>query len=134
MKKLLLITLVATPVIANSADWKIISYSGIDSYDEKTTSIDKGSIVKEGAYKKAWVREAYTNVIEFDKTIKYNSGKTLFYFDCNKKTAYITNVIYYLDDKRTFFTNRKLDKHDFIDIAPETTGEDMLNFVCQYNE
>lgn len=134
MKELLLIALLTISFVAHSAEWEIVSYSGLDSYDEKTISIDKKSIAKEGIYKKAWVLEKYSNEIEFDKTIKYNSGKTLFYFDCNKKNAYITNVIYYLDGKGVFFTNRKLEKNDFRDIAPETTGEDMLNFVCTYNQ
>ena len=132
MKRIVATLLAAACLNASAADWKLASVG-----EKFHIFVDTTSISKYGKNHKAWTIWSYDESLILDDHLKtpYRSLKQLTYFDCALKRSENIHTIYYEGDLGTGKTQKsaayKFDAKDMVDIAPETDGDEMLNFVCK---
>jgi hypothetical protein len=96
-------------------------------------NIDTQSIVKNGKFKKAWIKINYSENQEKElfSPNGYNQMKSLWYFDCKAQTISATQSILYLDDTDVNTSIVDISKAIFREPAPESYGETAMKFVCK---
>ena len=67
------------------------------------------------------------------KLKKTQTTKTLFYVDCNEDKISVCRILYYDKDGNVLVDDKYCEYFvDYSDIVPETVGEYILNYVCNY--
>lgn len=131
MKRIVFALTVLTSGSTLAADWQKVSSS-----DEAVYRMDFASVSTVGPYRKAWVTAEFVNAKELDTypKKKYQSAKSLWYFDCKNGLLSIPKSIYYagesangevVDQSSSKFDARLLD-----DVTPDTVGETIHKAAC----
>jgi hypothetical protein len=129
--------LAALPSVSDAADWHQISVMP----DGGSVEIDRSSLAKgPGGTKKAWFRWIYGKSQRLPSAIPksdpnvyyYSQGLTLELFNCAERTSATTQSIY-RNGEGGHIGSYSLAPHEatWSEVAPETVGETMLNYVCK---
>lgn len=98
--------------------------------------MDGDSVVKVGAYRKAWVKETYGKPEETDSYPKkaYNGAKLLYYYNCEIGTSVPVQKVLYADQGATgdVVESRsvKFKAENMIEVVPDSVGEALLRAAC----
>jgi hypothetical protein len=117
--------------VAQASDWQVISSNG-----DKSLFMDFSSVASVGNYRKAWIMSNYSKEQPLSQFMssRYASAKTLFYFDCSKRTITSTQDVKYSQingggevvSSQTF----KFAPAALSDVIPDTEGELFLQVAC----
>jgi hypothetical protein len=115
--------LALTPVApVYAANWVYVTEGTSNAvwyYDSETTQ-------RSGNQVTAWLKVDYSRV----KTEKAREKKFRVRYDCGERTSTLLNVTtYYPDGKNETFTWKTYEQEEAV--TPDTTGETMLEAVCQ---
>lgn len=112
---------------AYAAKWELASFNS-----NAVFTIDASSVAPIDNFIKVWVNTSYKKEQKLELLKKtYVSDKSLWYLDCKgKRVAIVSSTSYNATGEvQNSYTVRFLASM-LDDIAPETVGEDILNFVC----
>lgn len=132
MKKfVLLLWLFAS--IARASSWQVAGFG-----EGVTVYVDSNSIVKSGKYKKAWIKYSYTDyrdgapVTNFKK---YRSFTMLNLIFCDERKSGTMQTTYYDGEvgmgQVVGGVDLAFNQVQFYEVAPDTLGESVLDFVCK---
>jgi hypothetical protein len=138
-KKLFVISVMALLMYTKlfSKDWV---YIGKDNYGDiyycQSTHVSKGSSFKGQFTYRVWTKKICKSsyIIKGNKKIKVTNvtEKALREYDCiNKRTKFISTVIY--NSKSEVIYSYKPSEHmtDFEDVIPDSIGESLLEKICE---
>jgi hypothetical protein len=127
MRKLLVVLLFACSA-ANAAEWVELEGVGGESFK---LYVDNASIVKSYPYRKAWFKMVFSETQKAPKGIQFDESWQLMYFDCGERKLTMQQAILRKDGKQITTETNRTYLMSFEEIAPETHGEVMLDFVCK---
>lgn len=121
---------------ALASNWKPIPNTKPNS-----TFVDVSSIAQVGKYRKAWflwTAEAEEDGNAYSNFKKYKSTRSLNYYSCDERTSGTWQTLFYSDTQgsgdylgRWAPLPRDI---NYLDVAPDTLGEVMLEYVCNYKK
>ncbi|MDD5329965.1 MAG: hypothetical protein PHX38_08175 [Sulfuricella sp.] len=118
------------PAWAGAASWSaVISDASLHS------EVDVASFVRQGKAVTVWEREVHAGQVQAQPgDFYFKSAKTLMRYDCDRRTMEQLMKVYYDDDGNEIKTVNAnyYGRPDYI--VPDTDGERMFEYVCNYKK
>lgn len=118
-----------------ASNWKPIPNTVPNS-----TFVDASSIAPIGKYRKAWFlssEEMEKDGNAYTSFKKYRSTKSLNYYSCEERTTASLQRLFYSESQGTgeYLGSWAAPSKNvnYLDVAPDTVGEAMLEYVCNFN-
>jgi hypothetical protein len=123
-----------------SAAWEIVTYTTDRDEDNAIVLIDPAQITTEkNGILKTWVQHAYARPQHITpqtgrgKSANFVESRELALFDCAARKIAIKEFIAYTEKEKVVHTERHKTTA-FYDVEPKSTGEEILEFVCEHNK
>jgi hypothetical protein len=114
---------------AFGSDWEVVHADATEAI-----SVDTDSIVRTGPRAKVWVREVFAIPQQVPNTPRpAKTVKSVWTFDCTQKTVTSGDAVV-LDEAGAYITGVPAGPEHFDDISPDSTGEAIMQQVCQIEQ
>lgn len=114
-----------------ASDWRLAVVDPISRGE-----MDVASLVRDGDIVKAWVRYVYIDPVDLAGKGKMGSRLSRVYFDCDERRMAIRQSTAFTDlGFENVLTQSPPVRElllDWIDVAPDTSGESQLDFACSH--
>jgi hypothetical protein len=122
-------TLLCMARAASGSDWEVVHADPTEAI-----SVDTDSIVRTGPRAKVWVREVFAIPQQVPNTPRpAKTVKSVWTFDCTQKTVTAGDAVV-LDEAGVYLTGLPAGPDHFNDVSPDSTGEAIMQHVCQIEQ